>query len=81
MNDGKIQEARREALAEAIRYSGMGIDEFATRCLARSVSTVYRWLSGARPVPRSMAVWLERDGYSAIDGVIASDNHDRKDGV
>lgn len=61
-----VQDVRRAALVDLIRDSGMGIEEFAAKCMARSGTTLYRWLQGSRPIPDVVAHWLESDGPRVV---------------
>lgn len=54
-----VQEVRRLALVDAIRYSGLSPADFCAKYLARDRSTIYRWLSGDRPIPSVVADWLD----------------------
>jgi len=44
-------------LREAIRLSGLGVNEYARRVLVRSPRTLRRWLAGDLQIPRAV---LER---------------------
>jgi hypothetical protein len=63
------REAKREALVEAIRESGLGVTDFAHKYLARDRSAVYRWLSGELEVPTVVANWLTKYADEIINGV------------
>ena len=39
-------------LRAAIDSSGLGVKLYAKRVLVRPPSTIYRWLSGSRPIPK-----------------------------
>jgi len=54
-----VQEVRRLALVEAIKESGLSPADFCAKYLARDRSTIYRWLSGDRPIPSVVADWLD----------------------
>ena len=40
------------SLWSAIEASGLGTKLYAKRVLVRPPSTIYRWLSGSRPIPK-----------------------------
>ena len=46
------------ALRDAIDADGRGTAVFARVVLVRPPSTVYRWLSGSRPIPRCVRDYL-----------------------
>jgi|DEB0MinimDraft_3_1074331.scaffolds.fasta_scaffold85441_4 hypothetical protein len=72
----RAQEVRREALVDLIRASGLSVEGFARRCVARSPGTVYRWLSGDRPIPTVMAEWIAGDGPAVVEAVAYSGGDD-----
>jgi len=49
---------RRRLLIDSINRVNMTPEDFAARVLARDRSTVYRWLSGESPIPRSVEKFL-----------------------
>ena len=65
---GATQDQRKVALVSAIKDSGLGIAGFAERYLARDQSTVYRWLSGASPIPQAVERWLRYHAHELIEG-------------
>ena len=46
------------SLREAIDADGRGVKRFAREVLVRPPSTIYRWLSGSRPVPKCVRDFL-----------------------
>lgn len=61
-----VREVRRMALIDAIRDSGLSPAEFGERYLARTRSTVYRWLAGDSPVPSVVADWLYKYSHKTV---------------
>jgi hypothetical protein len=58
LRDGETLRRRRELLKVVIKRSGLTPKDFASQVLSRHWTTVYRWLSGATPVPDAVEEWL-----------------------
>lgn len=70
----RVARARRSALIELIRASGLDVSSFATQVMGRSPSTVYRWLSREQDVPKVVADWLMGEHARAIAEAVANSN-------
>ena len=62
------------ALREAIDADGRGVKRFAREILVRPPSTIYRWLSGSRPVPKCVRDYLV-GSFRILSPPIASATH------
>jgi hypothetical protein len=49
------------SLRAAIDADGRGVGRFAKEVLIRPPSTIYRWLSGSRPIPKCVRAYLLGD--------------------
>ena len=61
-SDWSIRELR-----DAIERDGRGIKRFSREVLVRPPSTVYRWLSGSKPIPKVGRDWLVGDFRITVD--------------
>ena len=54
-------------LRDAIERDGRGVKRFSREVLVRPPSTVYRWLSGSKPIPKVVRDWLVGDFRITVD--------------